>query len=293
MCTLLIAIAPFPAIREETPPSLPPPPPPTKKKKKRRRNSPIGSFFSSFSTRGVGPTVVCVHRRTMQACAHVYAAHVQAFAACGVSTRHRPVLITYAHLNGGKGKHRSAWRTKTAATSKEEEAQQQRRQHVPANEQDAHVQTGRMEDPMEWEDEVEDGLVWDEYQGEETAGLTAEEDYVTPGNRIVLDACDNLFEMVEEEMKVRNVRKGRSHERTRVKNVRTTRRRRRVGHPEPNTRADKRKDGTDRSTSCRRHVRSGPETSLRAAGTARRVHGNSRQKRHSNRGIGRARRGGA
>lgn len=133
----------------------------------------------------------------MQASAHVFAAHVQSFAACGVSTRHRPVLITCVRWNGGKGKHGSAWRTKTAATSKEEEAQRQRRQHVPANEEDAHVQTGRMEEPTEWEDEVEDngedGLVWDEYQGEETGGLTAEEDYVTPGNRIVLDACDDLF----------------------------------------------------------------------------------------------------
>ena len=92
----------------------------------------------------------------MQACAHVCAAHVQAVAACGVSTRHRPVLITCARWNGGKGKHGSTWRTKTAATSKEEEAQRQRRQHVPANEEDAHVQTGRMEDPTEWEDEVED-----------------------------------------------------------------------------------------------------------------------------------------
>uniref|UniRef100_A0A6U9Q812 Uncharacterized protein n=1 Tax=Picocystis salinarum TaxID=88271 RepID=A0A6U9Q812_9CHLO len=142
----------------------------------------------------------------MLACAHVFAPHVQAFATCGVSTRHRAVLHTCVRWNGRKGKQGSAWRSKTAATSKEEEAQRQRREHVPSNVEDAHVQTGRIEDPMEWDDEVEDegedGLVRDECRGEETEGLTAEEDYVTPGNRIVLDACDDLFEMVEEEMKV-------------------------------------------------------------------------------------------
>eukprot|EP00894_Picocystis_sp_ML_P005460 jgi/Pico_ML_1/55977/g1580.t1 len=37
---------------------------------------------------------------------------------------------------------------------------------------------------------------------EQGSGLTAEEDYVASGNRVVLDACDDLFEMVEEEMKV-------------------------------------------------------------------------------------------
>lgn len=175
----------------------------------------------------------------MLACAHVFAPHVQAFATCGVSTRYRAVLNTCARWNGGKRKHASAWRSKTAATSKEEEAQRQRREHVPSNEEDAHVQTGRIEDPMEWDDEVEDegedALVWDECHGEETVGLTAEEDYVTPGNRIVLDACDDLFEMVEEEMKVRDVRRGRSHERTREETIPTARRSPMVGLPVQHT----------------------------------------------------------
>lgn len=48
MCTLPIAIAPFPAIREETPPSLPPPPPPTKKKKKSVETPRSVLFFRLF-----------------------------------------------------------------------------------------------------------------------------------------------------------------------------------------------------------------------------------------------------
>uniref|UniRef100_A0A6U9QVD9 Uncharacterized protein n=1 Tax=Picocystis salinarum TaxID=88271 RepID=A0A6U9QVD9_9CHLO len=179
----------------------------------------------------------------MLACAHVFAPHVQAFATCGVSTRHRAVLHTCVRWNGRKGKQGSAWRSKTAATSKEEEAQRQRREHVPSNVEDAHVQTGRIEDPMEWDDEVEDegedGLVRDECRGEETEGLTAEEDYVTPGNRIVLDACDDLFEMVEEEMKVSGVRTGWYHERTREETIQTARRSPMEGLPVQHARAPK------------------------------------------------------
>lgn len=154
---------------------------------------------------------------TMRACAHAIARpsaphvtmHVLVGASGGSPTCHGTAHVGMARWNAGKGKNGTWRRRKTAAMPQEEQ------QAHPTNE-DAQMHLEEAEKEETWfdegeEEEEEDASALDmtdeEAQAwEQGSGLTAEEDYVTSGNRVVLDACDDLFEMVEEEMKVRQTR---------------------------------------------------------------------------------------
>lgn len=152
----------------------------------------------------------------MRACAHAIARpsaphvtmHVLVGASGGSPTCHGTAHVGMARWNAGKGKNGTWRRRKTAAMPQEEQ------QAHPTNE-DAQMHLEEAEKEETWfdegEEEEEDASALDmtdeEAQAwEQGSGLTAEEDYVTSGNRVVLDACDDLFEMVEEEMKVRQTR---------------------------------------------------------------------------------------